>query len=470
MRKSGYRSIFHIYLIFFLALSGTILAAWIIFLMLVTVQKPDGETERSSWPKFFTESLSEQILWIDGKPQVSQSGLEQLRKNHAGVQILDHEGNEIYAFQKPGSAGSFYSNTDLLHLDQTGDSEGGKMTSFVGETAFQGKNYAYVVHFPMEIRTVTMYLNGERFTEGKAFILAVAGVLFLTVTAAAMIYGLWTAKLIKCLASSVSDISGRRYLPLKKRGIFGDLCESLNRLDTEIRAGDRLREETETIRREWIANVTHDLKTPLSPIKGYAELLQADSDQNRDTCRQYAGVMLKNAVYMENLIDDLKVTYQLENGMLPVRKKEQNFVRFLRELVIDVLNRPEYEGRNIRFDSAENIPALSFDERLITRAFQNLIINAFVHGDETTEITVKISASDKEIRTSISDNGKGMTAAETERLFERYYRGSAAGDHAGGTGLGLAIAKCMTELHGGAISVSSSPGLGTSFLVILPLV
>ena len=117
---------------------------------------------------------------------------------------------------------------------------------------------------------------------------------------------------------SVRDISKRSYLPCKNNGTFSDLYDSLNSLDTEIRTSDRLREETENMRREWIANITHDLKTPLSPIKGYSEILLNDTPKTDEQCKRYAGIMLKNAAYMENLMDDLKLTYRLESGMVPI--------------------------------------------------------------------------------------------------------------------------------------------------------
>lgn len=91
------------------------------------------------------------------------------------------------------------------------------------------------------------------------------------------------------------------------------------------------------------------LKTPLSPIKGYAVILLEDSSTGPEQVRRYAGITLKNVSYMETLIDDLKLTYQLENGMLPINREEQNIVRFLKELVVDILNAPEYENRTIHF-------------------------------------------------------------------------------------------------------------------------
>ena len=472
MKQSGYRTTFHIYSIFFLSLLGTLLVLCCLFAMLITVANPNGKNVRSDWAKNFTLDFSDYIIFVDGSPTVKQTGIERLQDNHIGLQILDTAGNEVYACQTPGNAQDAYSNADLLQLNQTGHLDTEDMTSFVGIVTECGKEYAYILHFPMNIQKVTMYLNGERFAGGKKIVFSAIGILLAGIISLGLVYGFLMTKTIRKLVTSIQDISGRCYLPVKAKGAFRDLYNSLNELDAGVKTSDKLREQTENMRREWVANITHDLKTPLSPIKGYAEILQDDTEKTAVEYRRYAGIMLKNAAYMENLIDDLKLTWQLESGTLPVNRQEQNIVRFLRELSIDILNRPEYENRMILFECSDNITdetaLLSFDTKLFTRAFQNLMINAFVHGTKDTEVTVKIGVSERELTINVSDNGGGMSNVVAERLFERYYRGINTESKTEGTGLGLAIAKNIVELHGGTISVNSPPGVGTSFLIRFP--
>lgn len=469
MKKSGYRTVFHIYLIFFLSLLGAIIAAFGISYLLITVQTQGGSTIRSDWPKSFTEDFREQIIFIDGKPQVKLAGIERLQENGIGLQILDHTGYEICSYQKPKQAADAYSNTELLHLYQTGQLEHGETTSFIGTVKHDGNDYTYILHFPMKISIITMYLNGERFAGGKTIVILIVGILFLVVLVLGLIYGFWTTRIMSRLTASIREIATRSYLPLQAHGAFGDIYDSLNTLDTEIKASDRLQEQTENMRKEWISNITHDLKTPLSPIKGYAEILQEHGTKTEEQCERYARIMLKNVAYMETLIDDLKLTYQLENGMIPLERQEQNFIRFLKELIIDILNSPEYECRTIHFEANEETVLFSFDQTLLIRAFQNLIINAFVHGDENTEITLQISLTDTILKIVVSDNGKGMTAEESGLLFQRYYRGTNTEHKSEGTGLGLAITKSIVELHGGTISVSSILGIGTAFQIQFPI-
>lgn len=468
MKKSGYKTIFHIYLIFFLSLLGTVILAGFLFFLTFMVTKPDGTIARSDWPKTFTEDFAEHIVFIDSEPQVKQAGMELLWNNKTGIQILDCSGHEVFGYQKPELADKRYTSTELLRLSQTGKSENGDVTAFVGMVSNDGKDYTYILYPPVDVSKLTMYVNGEHFDGGKNIILPIVFVLFLAILLSGVLYGLWTTRAMKRLMVSIQEISIRSYFPVKDHGVFQDLYNSLNELDAEIKTSDQLRGQTEKMREEWIANITHDLKTPLSPIKGYAEVLKEDGVKSQERCRRYAAVILKNAAYMENLINDLKLTYQLENGMFPINRQEQDAVRFLKELVIDILNTPEYENRMVHFENKEPAILYSFDSTLLTRAFRNLIINAFVHGEENTEVILEIKRTGTSLQIRVSDNGKGMTAEEIAHLFDRYYRGTNTEQKTEGTGLGLAIAKSIVELHGGSIAASGISGMGTTFQIDFP--
>ncbi len=122
--------------------------------------------------------------------------------------------------------------------------------------------------------------------------------------------------------------------------------------------------------------------------------------------------------------------------MFPVKREKQNLIRFLKELAIDILNTPEYENRIIHFETAADVVSFTFDQTLFTRAFRNLIINAFVHGNENTEITLRVLVSDFVLKIDLSDNGRGMRPEITEHLFDRYYRGTDTRQKPEGSGLG----------------------------------
>ena len=147
--------------------------------------------------------------------------------------------------------------------------------------------------------------------------------------------------------------------------------------------------------------------------------------------------------------------------MLPIKRKEENIVRLLKEVIINILNHPKYEERNIIFNCSESRINFNFDNTLLRRAFTNLLYNSVIHNSPETIIKVSIKEEDK-IYIKIEDNGKGMAEEDVKKLFERYYRGTNSTVNVKGSGLGMAIAKQIIEAHEGKINVESKLNVGTS--------
>lgn len=200
--------------------------------------------------------------------------------------------------------------------------------------------------------------------------------------------------------------------------MFSEIYGALNQTDCEIRRADQANEETERTRREWIANITHDLKTPLSPIKGYAEILADSSDKDKQTIQEYGSIIQKNVNHTENLINDLKLTYQLDSGSIPYNPQRVRITRCVKEWVIDIINDPAFSDRDIAFES--NVPELyaDIDSTLFRLAVTNLILNALTHNPAETKVSITLDT-DKNGNTllSIRDNGKGLGESEQSRLL-----------------------------------------------------
>lgn len=279
--------------------------------------------------------------------------------------------------------------------------------------------------------------------------------------------GLWLIVHLSKIKKGIENISQRTYTKLPEKGIFSEVYGALNKLDMEIRNTDKVQKETQRVRSEWIANITHDLKTPLSPIKGYAELLTSNTEFDKETIQEYGEIILKNVNHTEKLINDLKLTYQLDSGAMPFHPQKINLVRYVKELVIDIVNDPAFKDRDIVFESKVQDLEISLDTDLFRRAMNNLIINALTHNPQETKVKISIDMNaDKEAYIYISDNGKGMSEEEQAELFNRYYRGTNTKEKPDGSGLGLAIAKQIITLHGGVIEVKSKLNAGTQFTII----
>ena len=227
-------------------------------------------------------------------------------------------------------------------------------------------------------------------------------------------------------------------------------------------------EKLKECREDWVTNITHDIKTPLASIKGYAELLQ-DKEYNIDDLEKerYVEIILDKSDYIEHLIHDLNVTYQLQNPSFPLKKEEENVVEVLRDSVIQILNHPLYEDIQLEFSAEIESYPFHCNKMLLQRAFMNLIFNAIVHNPLDTFIRISIEEDKGRARIVIEDEGNGILEEELENLFIRYYRGTNTGEAHKGSGLGLAIAKQIVEAHGGRIDVKSQVGKGTRVVILL---
>lgn len=431
------------------------------------ITEPEG-LSLASWPNRFTDNFS---IWMgndNGEIKIEEIGLERLDEYGLWLQVIDETGQEVFCHNKPENYPARYSASKLISL--SGGAYEQEYTVFVSSYESPEGTWSYLIGFPYTIGKHMLYYNGEHV--GRLSFLFFMGISFILcfVFLFMVCYGFWLTRHLGRIAKGIRDISLRSYAPLTEKGVFGEVYGALNQMDTEIHQSDKVREDTERLRREWIVNITHDLKTPLSPIKGYAELLMGNPAPDKEAVREYGGIILKSANYTEKMMNDLKLTYQLDSGAVPYHPQTVRLVRFLKELVIDIVNDPAFANRGIGFESNIQECEVSLDIDLFRRAVNNLIINALTHNPPETEVTIRIdSGSEKNVLICISDNGTGMNDKEQSELFNRYYRGTNTREKPEGSGLGLAIARQIITLHGGNIDVKSKLGEGTCFTMVLSL-
>ena len=453
-----------------LLLSMTLLAGIVtsigLFYYMFSIPEPEGMS-LAHWPQTFTNNFSSWTTYEGGELSIEQIGLDRLDEYGLWIQFLDESGQEIFSYNKPVGYPEKYSASELLALSSSDYQNG--YTVFVNSLEDSEESCSYCIGFPYDIGKYMLHYNGDRVARlspvARIIILAVLSALIIVV----LIYGFWLSRKLSGITKGIKNISLRTYQPLQENGMFGEIYSALNKMDRDIHRADQISQETETTRREWIANITHDLKTPLSPIKGYAELLTDSSDKEKQTVQEYGSIILKNINYTENLINDLKLTYQLDSGAIPYNPQKIRITRCVKEWVIDIVNDPAFSDRDIAFESS--VPELyaDIDSALFRRAVTNLILNALTHNPAETTVSVTLDT-DKNgsILLSVRDNGNGLSESEQSKLFERYYRGTNTKEKPEGSGLGLAIANQIVTLHGGEITVKSQLGIGTEFIIHVP--
>lgn len=436
------------------------------FYYIFGITEPEG-LSLASWPDRFTDNFS---VWMEndnGNVKIEEVGLKRLDEYGLWLQVIDETGQEVFCHNKPENYPIKYSASELISLHTSAYGQGN--TIFVNSYEDSGETWSYLIGFPYAIGKHMLYYNGENV--GRLSPLFRTGIFFIlcSILLFVICYGFWLTRHLGKISKGIGDVSMRSYTSLPEKGVFGEIYGALNKMDAEICHSDKVQQDTERIRREWIANITHDLKTPLSPIKGYAELLMDSLTLDSETIQEYGGIILKNVNHTEKMINDLKLTYQLDSGAVPYHPQTVRLVRFLKELVIDIVNDPAFANRSIEFESNIQECEVCFDIDLFRRAVNNLIINALTHNPPETKVTISIETDPKKrILICISDNGIGMSDKEQSELFNRYYRGTNTKEKPEGSGLGLAIAKQIITLHNGNIAVKSKRGEGTRFTIVLP--
>lgn len=456
MKKSSYKIVFNLYSKFF------IIFLLFIFICMITVAyllkiSIGNENSWSSEPISITANFSKEIYFKDGKPQLRDSGIDELKKHKLCFQIVDKNGDVATGYNMPTGALLHYAPIEMVQLYKN-DGNLGNYTMFVGSVNNNGEQWTYIIGFPAKISKITMYLNYDKTSHIKFVIVGIISLAIVLVG----IYAVRTNRALSNIIAGIRLLASNSYTPMSEKGVYSDVYTSLNILDSKLKSAEVERKTNETLREEWIANISHDLKTPLSPIKGYAEILiDSEYTVTSEEIKKYGAIILKNVNNVETIVKNLNFTYQLKNGMIPINRKEDNISRLLKEVVIGILNDPKYVKRTILFYCAVDRVNFKFDSTLLKRAFTNLLFNAVVHNDQNTIIKVSIEETDK-IYIKIEDNGKGMEKEALKRLFDRYYRGTNSAVNVKGSGLGMAIAKQIIEAHEGQINVESELNVGTS--------
>ncbi|HXV64363.1 MAG TPA: ATP-binding protein [Vicinamibacteria bacterium] len=225
----------------------------------------------------------------------------------------------------------------------------------------------------------------------------------------------------------------------------------------------------ERVRRDFVANVSHELKTPLTAIQGFAETLLAGAMEDPQHSRKFLEIVRDHAIRIGRLTDDLLKLSHIESGKMEPRIESLDMARLVESLVETSRLKAQPKGIEVHVDLPGAMPPVNADSDWLSEVLQNLLDNAIQYTPPGGTIRVTASTSDDSIRISIADNGIGIPPESRHRIFERFYRVDTARSRAvGGTGLGLSIAKHLIESLGGRIELESELGAGSTFTIVLP--
>jgi signal transduction histidine kinase len=413
------------------------------------------------------------VQWSDGNLSLSDTTTQNIQKKNGWVQLLDRSGKVVDEYGTKYEPETYLS-INLLSLKDKETTISTHVDAASGYTILTG------IHETSPEANPSM----ESFSNGWF-------ILLLILIAVLLSWTFWYARkfgmpLITMMKWIQNLSSGKYQQPYDQHGqavmtnkkgklkrkyrLYKDLITNLSLLTDTLNQNERHQKQMVTTREEWISGLSHDLKTPLSSISGYAHMLESDTySWSKEETKQFARIITEKSSFMMKLIDDLTLTYRLKNQALPIAKEKTDMNELLRRTVIHFINDQANSQIIFHYHPCEEKLHAEVDPKWFQRILDNLLANAVKYNQPGTEVSVSLSSIEQYlIVITIEDNGRGMNKETLDQLFQRYYRGTNTDETSTGSGLGMAITKQLIELHKGSINVNSTAGTGTKVRIMVP--
>jgi signal transduction histidine kinase len=248
------------------------------------------------------------------------------------------------------------------------------------------------------------------------------------------------------------------------------LGAAFNEMAAELEQEESRRAQLDRLKDEFVLTASHELRSPLTSVQGFAELLMLDRDSLTPRQRETVEIILDNCRHLVRLLNDLLDLTRSDAGRLQVRPQPTEVAPLIEDVVRTMRAQTEAGSQTIGEEIPSSLPLIYVEPDRIRQILVNLLTNAHEYSPEGASISVAARPIGAEVEISVSDDGPGIPAEQLERIFDRFTRGDAGlTQRVGGTGLGLAISKSLVELHGGSIGAESTVGQGSTFRVRLPI-
>lgn len=278
-------------------------------------------------------------------------------------------------------------------------------------------------------------------------------------------------KSIKPITNGIESLPTGEAVHVRESGLLSEVAVHINKTSEILQNQKYQLRKKETARANWIAGVSHDIRTPLSMVMGYAGQLQEDTALN-ESQRQKAGMIVRHSERIRNLISDLNLASKLEYNMQPIQMKSENMVAVIRQTTIDFINLNMGGPHEIIWmtdDSVKNCP-VEMDKDLVKRAIGNLIHNAIHHNEDGCNIMIKVTHDASSCMVSVSDNGVGTTKEQIYKLNHiQHYMICDKSTNEQRHGLGLLIVKQIAAVHHGEVIISESCSGGFEVRLKFPI-
>ncbi|MBY7142617.1 HAMP domain-containing histidine kinase [Virgibacillus sp. NKC19-3] len=434
------------------------------FILLGTLIFRD-ELSNTPSPKKIMERLTEDLALQDGEYTLHNRSQKFLQNNDAWAMLLDHDGEVMWEYDLPEDVPRSYGLVDVAKFSRY------YLNDYPVYT-WEQQGGLFVVGYP---KASLWKYQFQFWSEGaQSTPLRIGILLVINIAMAIFISFILSTKLIKGirpLISGIHDLSREKKVNVNTKGLFRDVAASINTTSSKIQENKKALEERDEARSNWIAGISHDIRTPLSIILGYASELE-DNKQIPAAYKDQAAIIRRHTEKIRELVNNLNLVSMLEYEMQPLHLKEMRPSAIVREVAADFLNGGLEEKYNIHFQISNEAGQIIGDEKLLSRALTNLIQNSITHNPQGCNIVLETKRSEDHTMYCfiVSDDGIGIPEAFISELTSLPYTSKNVNDVKQGHGLGLPMVSRIVEAHEGVFSMENHASQkGVKMTMCIPL-
>ena len=447
--------------ILLLLVANTVLA------IVIFQQQFSDKASYSSSPYKYTQNIATHITKTEDNYELDEQFMEKLETDHVWGIILDEDHQKV-AWQTT----NLPKNIPLSYsLSEISDLTLGYVKGYPTYTS-EVEQGLLILGFPQK-----SYWKLIRPTWTYRFIANTPQILFLVLTVNLVvilfIYLWFSGKLIRSVTPIVDGIKNLPVGPRKivhEKGVLSEIAENINQTSKVLEEQENQLAKKEAARANWIAGISHDIRTPLSMVLGYASQLSNSSSLLTEE-KNKAKIILQQSQKIDKLVNDLNLSSKLEYSMQPMSRKRIELISLLRKIIVEFLNNDLEEKYSINWqaEKAPNIVFIQLDVELFKRAITNLLQNAINHNPDGCNIYVSVKQEEHAIAIVVEDDGIGVSETQLNQLKQSsHYMISRDENLDQHHGLGLLIVKQIVEAHEGNIFLAKSPYDGFSVKITIP--
>ncbi|WP_053372768.1 HAMP domain-containing sensor histidine kinase [Paenibacillus sp. FJAT-27812] len=406
--------------------------------------------------------------------------LAKLLETDSYLLILDQAGNSVQTIGAKNSAFNIYEPLEVLSMQQSP----GDYDTNIAVYQPSASGMTWIMHTPNERGTFTKQPMLKEII--RIFIWVGGSILLLSLAISIwhgyrygqplILFSGWFERMGSGLYEEVLTPKDRRKV-FRRSGklriryrLYREVIAAFYQMAERLARTEKDRLQLEKTREEWMAGISHDLRTPLSTIQGYGYILESTpTSWSTDELQDMGKMIREKSDYMLDLITDFSHIYQLKQGPLPMERSKIELTELVRRSLLKYVNDATLTEVEFRYEGDELPVVICGNEKWLQRLMDNLISNAVKHNAPGITVTASSGMLNDEAFIRVCDNGKGMDEETIRNLFERYYRGTNTEESSDGSGLGMSISKMIVEAHQGRIEVQSAPHEGTTIHIYFPI-